>query len=246
MQKLQNYTLQRFLDYIIEELKRENEDRKIHDTKELDIPFIISSLWQSFNSRENDYKEFISELENYSEYNVIIENSKNDYDGIIDVFISLAKYKTEVSKDFFCDDYYDYPNYDYRLEFSNNERNWGYCECTPDMEDYREDKHCCGHECDASFCSFELHKVLHIIKDTWHGDEHDYWDFEDEFYADDKELADKKAAEDKKRMIKELKSRIEADSKKLAELECIEFPVDVNEEVEKYKKTLDFMNELGI
>ena len=86
------------------------------------------------------------------------------------------------------------------------------------MPDYREDKHCCGHGCDATFCEFELHKVLHITKDTWNGDEHDYWDFEDDFYMSDKELADKKAEEDRLREIKELKNQIETASKKLKEL----------------------------
>lgn len=217
MQKLQNDTLQKFIEVLIDELKRENEDRKVHDIKELDIPFIISSLWQSFNNRENDYKEFIADLESYSEYNVILEESKNDYDGIIDVFVNLIKYKNN-TEDFLLDNY-DYPDYDYRFEFSYDERNWEYCDCTPDMPDYREDKHCCGHGCDATFCKFELHKVLHIIKDFWHGDEHDYWDFEDEFYMSNKELADKKAEEDRLRMIKELKDQIEAASKKLADLE---------------------------
>ena len=221
MQKLQNNTLQKFIDILIEELKQKNEDRKLYDidVDELDIPFIISSLWQSFNNRENDYKEFISDLENYSEYNVIIEESKNDYNGIIDVLISLVKYETLDNTEDFSFDNYDCPGYGYRFEFSYNERNWGYCECTPDMPDYREDKHCCGHGCDAYFCEFELHKIVHVIKDTWHGDEHDYWDFEDEFYASDKEMEDKKAEEDKKRMINQLKNEIEVATKKLAELE---------------------------
>ena len=87
------------------------------------------------------------------------------------------------------------------------------------MTDYREDKHCCGHGCDATFCEFSLHKVLHITSGSWYGDEHDYWEFEDEFYTSDKELADKKAEEDKSRMIEELKNRIEADQKRLDELE---------------------------
>jgi len=87
------------------------------------------------------------------------------------------------------------------------------------MTDYREDKQCCGHGCDASFCEFSLHKVLHIISDSWEGDEHDYWDFEDEFYLSDKELAEKKEKEDKEREVLELKNRIEADQKRLAELE---------------------------
>lgn len=63
MQKLQNDTLQRFLDYFIQELKRTNEDRKQYDIKELNIPFIISSLWQSFKNSPDKYKDFVSDLE---------------------------------------------------------------------------------------------------------------------------------------------------------------------------------------
>lgn len=216
MQKLQNNTLQKFLDSFINELKRENNDREYRGARKLDIPFIISTLYQSFNNSVDKYKDFISDLETWSDYGIIIDNPANDYNGIIDVSINLVKYFNKES-DYYQD--YDTPNYDYKLYFSYDERDWGYCECTPDMPDYREDKHCCGHGCDASFCSFSLHKIVNIAGDIWNGDEHDYWDFEDEFYADDKELADKKAEEDKARMIKELKSRIEADSKKLAELE---------------------------
>lgn len=215
MQKLQNNTLQRFLNYLIEEFKRTNEDRKLYDIKELDIPFIISSLHQSFKNSPDKYKDFISDLEEWPDYNVGIDESQNDYNGIIDVTVNLANYKD------FEDSENWYPDYDYKFDFAYDIRHWGYCECTPDMSDYREDKHCCGHGCDAAFCSFKLHKVLHIMEDTWHGDEHDYWDFEDEFFADDKELADKKAEEDRVRTIEELKDQIEAASKKLAELESV-------------------------
>ena len=216
MQKLENYTLQKFLDAFVTELKRENSDREHHGTRKLNIPFIISTLYQSFNNNAEKYKELISDLEKWSDYGLSIDKPVNDYDGIIDVEINLIKYDEESEEDFYE---YDTPNYDYKLCFSYDERDWGYCECTPDMDDYREDKHCCGHGCDASFCEFELHKVLHITKDTWHGDEHDYWDFEDEFYASDKELEEKKAKEDKERKIRNLKETIEEATKKLAELE---------------------------
>ena len=215
MEKLQNETLQKFLDNFIEELKRENSDRKYRGIEELDIPFIISSLYQSFNNDTDRYKDFISDLEDWSDYGINIEDS-SDY-GIINVYINLMKYEgRSIGIDF---EGYDMPNYDYKFCFSYEERNWGYCECTPDMKDYREDKHCCGHGCDASFCAFTLYKIIHTISGSWTGDEHDYWDFEEEFYLNDKELADKKAAEEKARMIKELKARIESDTKKLAELE---------------------------
>lgn len=216
MQKLENYTLQKFLDAFVTELKRENSDREHHGTRKLNIPFIISTLYQSFNNNAEKYKELISDLEKWSDYGLSIDKPVNDYDGIIDVEINLIKYDEESEEDFYE---YDTPNYDYKLCFSYDERDWGYCECTPDMDDYREDKHCCGHGCDASFCEFELHKILHITKDTWHGDEHAYWDFEDEFYVSDKELEEKKVKEDKERKIRNLKETIEEATKKLAELE---------------------------
>ena len=80
---------------------------------------------------------------------------------------------------------------------------------------------------------------------SWHGDEHDYWNFEDEFYKNDNELADKKAKEETERKIRELQERISADSKKLAELTS-DFPVDIDEELDKYKKTIEFMKKIGI
>lgn len=207
MNKLSNDTLQKFLDCFVETLKREVE----YGTK-IDIPFIISSLYQSFNNDTWKYEEFVDDLIKYIDYNIIIEESSNDYNGIIDVTVSLARYNDICMEDISC------PDYNYLLRFSYEDRDYGYCECTPDMPDYREDKHCCGHGCDASFCSFSLHKVLNIVSDSWHGDKHDYWKFEDEFYASDKELADKKKEEDRVMEIEELKNRISADSKRLAEL----------------------------
>ena len=216
MQKLENSTLQKFLDVFVNELKRENSNREYHDTRKLNIPFIISTLYQSFNNNTDEYKELISDLERWSDYGLSIDKPVNDYCGIIDVEISLIKYDEENEEDFYE---YDTPNYNYKLCFSYDERHWGYCQCTPDMEDYREDKQCCGHGCDATFCSFSLHKIVNLGGDTWNGDEHDYWEFEDEFYANDKELAEKREKEHREREIMELKARIEADSKKLAELE---------------------------
>lgn len=113
MEKLQNKTLQRFIDTFIKELKRENEDRECHDIKKLNIPFILSSLYQSFLNNPDLYKEFVSDLEMYPDYNITIDNPKNEYDGIIDADINLVRYKDGIES--FQD--YDMPNYDYRLCF---------------------------------------------------------------------------------------------------------------------------------
>lgn len=215
MQKLENKTLQNFLERFIEVMKHEKKYR--HNdliSNQLDIPFIISSLYQSFKNNPSDYTEFILDLEKYSDYGFSIENSRNDYNGIIDVYIYLSKDSSESDLD-----NEETPNYDYLLSFTYDFRDYGYCMCTPDMYDYREDKECCGHGCDAAFCEFSLQKISYIKRDSWNGDEHDYWDFEDEFYLNDEELATKKREEDKEIEIRELKKRIDEDSKRLAELE---------------------------
>ena len=216
MQKLENSTLQKFIEKLIEELKREKEYSRLKNNQ-LDIPFIISAMYQSFKNNTEKYEDFIADLDKYSDYGLYIEDSQNDYNGLIDIGITLVRYINDENDYTFTD--YDNPDYDYKFTLTYDERHYSYCECTPDMEDYRVDKDCCGHGCDASFCAFELHKILHIIEDAWHGDEHDYWDFEDEFYASDKELGKKKAEEDRAIMIRNLKETIEEATKKLAELE---------------------------
>lgn len=216
MQKLENKTLQRFLEDLKDTLESENESREYENLSEddrysiLNIPFLISPLWEAFRAESNTYSDFIECLNKSYDYQIFITEPDNDYYGICKAIISFCASETI---------YDGVEDYQYEINFNYDPRDWGYCECTPDMDDYREDKHCCGHGCDASFCEFELHKILHIAKDTWHGDEHDYWDFEDEFYASDKELADKKAEEDRERKIRNLKETIEEATKKLAELE---------------------------
>ena len=237
VKKLQNNTLQQFIDKLIEELKNENDNRLYHKEKELNIPFIISSLYQSFkNDNQNTYKDFISDLKMYPHYDISFNEPIDDLYSIIDADISFS---------FNLNTDQDIPYYSYRICFSYDERLYGYCECTPDMPDYREDKGCCGHGCDASFCQFTLYKIQTITNDEWHGDEHDYWEFEDEFYMNDKELAEKREQENKKREIQELKNRISSDSKELAELTS-DFPGNIDEELDKYKKVLEFMKSIGL
>lgn len=199
MKRLKNTTLQKFIDTLVEELK----------DKDVDIPFIISALYQSFEKNSCEYEEFISDLEKYDDYCIDIVNSNEGYMAIIDVNIQLVKWWSNETYGM------DAPEYNYKIVFSCEDRDWGYCECTPDMEDYREDKHCCGHGCDAAFSKFDLYKVLHIGSHSWEGDEHNYWEFEDAFYLSEKELADKKEQEKKKYEIERLQRLIKESEMKL-------------------------------
>ena len=67
-----NSTLQKFILDLVEKLKQENKFNDYHDIKEqIDIPFIISTLSQSFKNNEGAYKEFISDIED--EYSLFIK-----------------------------------------------------------------------------------------------------------------------------------------------------------------------------
>ena len=67
MQKLENSTLQKFIEKLIEELKREKEYSRLKNNQ-LDIPFIISAMYQSFKNNTEKYEDFIADLDKYSYY----------------------------------------------------------------------------------------------------------------------------------------------------------------------------------
>lgn len=213
MKKLKNETLQNFIEELVEELKMKNGELEWDGLErlKLDIPFIISTLYQDFNNNTYVYKKFIEDLDFYTDYNIDIIETNNDYNGIVDVYITLVKTG--------CENIYTKSDYDYKISFNFENRFFGYCECTPDMPDYREDKKCCGHGCDATFCEFNLYKIMKVAHGSWEGDEHDYWDFEDDFYKTDEELLLKKQEEDKKHEIELCKKHIEEYTKRLLELE---------------------------
>lgn len=218
MKELENKTLQSFLNHLTEELKSENENREYENLSEnnryliLDIPFLISSLWEAFSAEPNTYSDFIKCLNKAYNYQIRIVSPDNDYYGICKAIVDFYTSKEA---------YEGFEEYQYEIFFLYDQRDLGYCDCTPDMKDYREDKQCCGHGCDWWAPSFEIRKSYYMGKHSWNGDEHDYWNFEDEFYMSDKELADKKDKEDRERQIEELRNRIEADQKRLDELENI-------------------------
>ena len=135
-----------------------------------------------------------------------------------------------------------YPEFAYKMCFEEEERLYGYCECTPDMPDYRADKQCCGHGCDASFCEFTLYKIRNIHKASWVGDEHDYWEFEDAFYDEEHALAEKRKQEAKEREIQELQEVIEIGKKRLAEL--LKDAGDLEQGVNDVTKTTGYADRL--
>lgn len=205
-----NNVFQYFMEQLIESLKNENTYRELNG-KKLDIPFLVSALWQDLTDNYERYDEFCSDLKNCDNYDIVIGEDNN---CICKVNVLLYN-ETENGNWKYAEE----ADFRYEITFSYDERNWGYCECSPGDPDYREDKHCCGHGCDWEAPSIEVRKSFLVSIHSWSGDEHDYWDFEDKFYANDKEENEKKLLAEREYKIKSLKETIENAQKKLKELE---------------------------
>lgn len=205
------YILNEFIDDLVKELKRENDDREYYEKSKLNIPYIIAPLKQ--NLLKDDYKDFISNLSKYNyQINYSEDTSEGYTNGSIDIYLYQKNSEHEE---------WNTPSekFHYNIQFGKDQRYWGYCECNPEDNGYREDKQCCGHGCDWTAPEFSLNKVMDVGIDSWHGNAHDYWDFEDDFYKSNKELAEEKAKKDKELKIKYLKDKIDKMQRELSDLQ---------------------------
>nr|DAS11961.1 MAG TPA: hypothetical protein [Caudoviricetes sp.] len=205
-----NITIQNFIERLVEVLKCENTYQKLNGIK-LDIPFLVSVLWQDLMDNYECYDEFCSDLRDCDNYDIVIGD-----DNYCICKVNVFLYNETENNNWKCAEESDFR---YEITFSYDERNWGDCECSPGDQDYREDKHCCGHGCDWEAPSVEVRKSFLVSNHSWSGDEHDYWDFEDKFYESDNEEKQKKLLAEIECKIRNLKETIENAQKKLKELE---------------------------
>ena len=171
---------------------------KNYEETDVDIPFTIAPIYEAFEKKMcEDLVRDVSE----HEHSIFYSEDDEYYDTTRSVLIHFEDLPFHYKINCFCEDRY-----------------WGFCECTPDMPDYRKDKGCCGHGCDWCAPAIEVKKVYDLMTHSWSGDEHSYWDFENTYYQKDKEIADKKKEAEKAVRRAYLESEI---SKMTTELETL-------------------------
>lgn len=196
------YIVNDFIKRVVEELKDKNNERQYEQKTSINMPFVISALYQHLQDEE--FKPFLEDLSKH-DYNIIYIDTNEGWYNYGKLHINLWEDDSSIE-------------YSYTINLSYDERSWGYCECEIGDDDYREDKGCCGHGCDWSAPAFNLIKEINLGYKNWDGDEHDYWNFEDEFYKSDEELAEEKERRDKENKIKYLEQQIKEMQIKLNEL----------------------------
>ena len=66
-----NITIQKFIEQLVDALKYENTHREPNGEK-LDVPFLVSALWQDLIDNYECYDEFCSDLRDCDSYEIVI------------------------------------------------------------------------------------------------------------------------------------------------------------------------------
>ena len=184
-----------FIGYVVECLKDEDAD----------VPFLIAPLVQAIDN--NEFDEFFVSLLNYNGYHLAYDNESEK------LLVILQRCNDDVENSV------EYPNYSYEIQFGYEEKFWGYCDCKVGDQDYREDKHCCGHACDWATPTVSVKKVINVLDHDYKGDEHDYWDFEDGYYKLDqvaKAVKDQNERENRITYLQDTIAQMQAELAKMA------------------------------
>lgn len=105
-------------------------------------------------------------------------------------------------------------NYYYKMTLLFDERHWGYCECTPDMEGYNEVHECCGVGCDWSTPSIQIDKIEYVGWVNFGGYQRDMWELEKKWSTYLKAHEDKQKQE-RIKYIDEQIARLEEEKQRL-------------------------------
>lgn len=206
------FSKKEFINNLIKELNDVNEDRIYYDKNPLDVCYLISVVDQQIEK----CTDFINEIENKTYYiNGYDEDTSGGYtNGKIRILIKRTNEDKE--NEYIYD---TYENYCYYIEFLDDARHWGYCQCSPKDKDYNEKHKCCGMGCDWDAPAFKIIKELNMGYRKWVGYQKDYWEYKENFLKDKKnknEEGEKFKIEQEKEYIR---NQIEELQNKLKELD---------------------------
>lgn len=205
---------EKFIQDLVEMLNSINEVRvednrySTEPSEILDVCFMVSSIEQHIEKNI----EFMNDI---TKYDFRIEGYLEDPTSIY----ALGKIEVRFYKkgDFSCwvDSIVDYY---YEIEFMQDDRSLGYCECISEDLGYNKDHDCCGNGCNWFAPAFSLKKITDMDNYSWDGNESDYWAYEIKFKSNDKNVKEEIEKLEKQRKIDFYEKEILKLEEKLKEL----------------------------
>lgn len=190
----------KFFKLLINEVEELNDKRKAKD--KLNTAFLIAPLAQDINYHFEKYADFAEDLR---------------YLGLVCAEVISNDYKDQVKANIYID---EEEKYYYEIIFDSDTSYLGYCECIKTDNGYREDKQCCGYDCDWDYPTVEVRKVRIVSKHDWEGTQHEYWNFEDEFFDKNDKAKRERIKKESKIRIEFLQNEIKRMQDELKEIEC--------------------------
>lgn len=138
----------------------------------VDIPFWEIAFEDIFKKENIDkYSELFEYIFSMKDYDMSVEDFDKDGGFIISLY---ARTESQFEMETFED-------YTYLIECYIEDRWRGYCNCSPEDEDYDERYKCCGHSCDYYAPMFAWYKKVTKGLYSYDGDAHDIWDYRDKY-----------------------------------------------------------------
>lgn len=190
----------KFFKQLINEIEELNDKRE--DKDKLNTAFLIAPLAQDINYHFEKYTDFAEDLR---------------YLGLVCAEVISNDYKDQVKANIYID---EEEKYYYEIIFDSDTSYLGYCGCIKTDKGYREDKQCCGYDCDWDYPTIEVRKVQIVSKHNWEGTQHEYWDFEDEFFDKNDKAKRERIKKESKIRVEFLQNEIRRMQDELKEIEC--------------------------
>lgn len=114
-------------------------------------------------------------LEDTDKYFYELVFQEDDSGGYTDGKLAICLYTKESGDKYFNSHIADHR---YEIKFLHDERYWGFCTCTPDMEGYNRLYRCCGDGCDWTAPLIHVSKIVDIVYMPFDGIEKDMWQLE--------------------------------------------------------------------
>jgi hypothetical protein len=100
-------------------------------------------------------------------------------------------------------------NHYYTINLNEDDRMWGYCQCSPSDEGYNPITKCCGMGCDWTAPQLSISKIESKGTFGFSGQEKDLWEMEFKWGSDSKENEEENKRKEKESQVKYIEEEIQ-------------------------------------